>query len=255
MSIQQSNILKWSWTLWAYVVLSVSILTSDLVFCILGNAAQSLEGLQRRDSAQRRASALLPVKSNLLVISGGDGYEDFRLTNSSETVGRDDSTNHLLLWRVWAVRPLLPTELRLLRSASRWTAHSHSPGPAQTPLTSCSPTCPLLPHLVSLCIDVSDIEGKKRVASNQVFFCCCYCCCCCLFCFSLCFGCSSVGWVCFFYLSFCSSWCTKWILLCSWCSPTRWAPFCVGPLQTFTQEQEEDTAHIYKRERWTESMS
>uniref|UniRef100_A0AAZ3QM40 DH domain-containing protein n=1 Tax=Oncorhynchus tshawytscha TaxID=74940 RepID=A0AAZ3QM40_ONCTS len=58
-------------------------------------------GNHRRDSSHRRASALLPVKTNQLVISGGDGYEDFRLTNSSsETVGRDDSTNHLLLWRV-----------------------------------------------------------------------------------------------------------------------------------------------------------
>ncbi|KAL0973470.1 hypothetical protein UPYG_G00204350 [Umbra pygmaea] len=57
-------------------------------------------GLQRRDSSFRRASALLPAKTSQLVISGGDGYEDFRLTNSSETVGRDDSTNHLLLWRV-----------------------------------------------------------------------------------------------------------------------------------------------------------
>uniref|UniRef100_A0A8D3B9V6 Rho guanine nucleotide exchange factor (GEF) 17 n=1 Tax=Scophthalmus maximus TaxID=52904 RepID=A0A8D3B9V6_SCOMX len=47
-----------------------------------------------------RASAHIPPKTNHLVISGGDGYEDFRLTNSSETVGRDDSTNHLLLWRV-----------------------------------------------------------------------------------------------------------------------------------------------------------
>ncbi|XP_039986455.1 rho guanine nucleotide exchange factor 17-like [Xiphias gladius] len=56
--------------------------------------------LQRRDSARRRASAHIPLKTNHLVISGGDGYEDFRLTNSSETVGRDDSTNHLLLWRV-----------------------------------------------------------------------------------------------------------------------------------------------------------
>ncbi|KAK6296452.1 hypothetical protein J4Q44_G00325940 [Coregonus suidteri] len=70
-----------------------------------GNPAQSgvdggNGGLQRRDSAHRRASTLLPVKTNQLVISGGDGYEDFRLTNSSETVGRDDSTNHLLLWRV-----------------------------------------------------------------------------------------------------------------------------------------------------------
>ncbi|XP_064158672.1 rho guanine nucleotide exchange factor 17-like [Anguilla rostrata] len=63
-----------------------------------GEAASS--GLQKRDSARRRTSTILPVKSNLLVISGGDGYEDFRLTNSSETVGRDDSTNHLLLWRV-----------------------------------------------------------------------------------------------------------------------------------------------------------
>uniref|UniRef100_A0A3P8TH41 Rho guanine nucleotide exchange factor (GEF) 17 n=1 Tax=Amphiprion percula TaxID=161767 RepID=A0A3P8TH41_AMPPE len=59
-----------------------------------------LDGLQRRDSARRRASAHIPPKTNHLVISGGDGYEDFRLTNSSETVGRDDSTNHLLLWRV-----------------------------------------------------------------------------------------------------------------------------------------------------------
>ncbi|KAM9318661.1 rho guanine nucleotide exchange factor 17 [Pholidichthys leucotaenia] len=56
--------------------------------------------LQRRDSARRRASAHIPPKTNHLIISGGDGYEDFRLTNSSETVGRDDSTNHLLLWRV-----------------------------------------------------------------------------------------------------------------------------------------------------------
>lgn len=88
-----------------------SCLTCDLsLFRVQGNAVQSSEGggsssggsggLQRRDSAHRRASTLLPTKNNLLVISGGDGYEDFRLTNSSETVGRDDSTNHLLLWRV-----------------------------------------------------------------------------------------------------------------------------------------------------------
>ncbi|XP_015244804.1 PREDICTED: rho guanine nucleotide exchange factor 17 [Cyprinodon variegatus] len=56
--------------------------------------------LQRRDSTHRRASTHIPAKTNHLVISGGDGYEDFRLTSSSETVGRDDSTNHLLLWRV-----------------------------------------------------------------------------------------------------------------------------------------------------------
>ncbi|XP_077467401.1 rho guanine nucleotide exchange factor 17 isoform X2 [Stigmatopora argus] len=56
--------------------------------------------LQRRDSARRRASGHLALKTNQLVISGGDGYEDFRLNNSSETIGRDDSTNHLLLWRI-----------------------------------------------------------------------------------------------------------------------------------------------------------
>eukprot|EP00794_Sanderia_malayensis_P007578 gene7578-8417_t len=35
-----------------------------------------------------------------LVISGGDGYEDFRTNANSESVGREDSTNHLLIWRV-----------------------------------------------------------------------------------------------------------------------------------------------------------
>ncbi|XP_042315875.1 rho guanine nucleotide exchange factor 17 [Sceloporus undulatus] len=57
--------------------------------------AEKSNDLEKRDSLRHR-----PSKSKMLVISGGDGYEDFRLTNSSETVGRDDSTNHLLLWRV-----------------------------------------------------------------------------------------------------------------------------------------------------------
>uniref|UniRef100_A0A4Y0BH68 DH domain-containing protein n=1 Tax=Anopheles funestus TaxID=62324 RepID=A0A4Y0BH68_ANOFN len=40
---------------------------------------------------------------DLLVISGGDGYEDFRSAGNntmSEVAGREDSTNHLLLWKV-----------------------------------------------------------------------------------------------------------------------------------------------------------
>ncbi|XP_029373016.1 rho guanine nucleotide exchange factor 17 [Echeneis naucrates] len=70
-------------------------------YCLCNQSGSTVDGnLQRRDSARRRASAHIPPKTNHLVISGGDGYEDFRLTNSSETVGRDDSTNHLLLWRV-----------------------------------------------------------------------------------------------------------------------------------------------------------
>ncbi|XP_069747893.1 rho guanine nucleotide exchange factor 17-like [Narcine bancroftii] len=66
----------------------------------LSASGDRLVGSQKRDSARRRSSAIIPLKTTMLVISGGDGYEDFRLTNSSETVGRDDSTNHLLLWRV-----------------------------------------------------------------------------------------------------------------------------------------------------------
>jgi Rho guanine nucleotide exchange factor 17 len=38
----------------------------------------------------------------VLVISGGDGFEDFR-TNGTNTMnegaGREDSTNHLLMWQ------------------------------------------------------------------------------------------------------------------------------------------------------------
>lgn len=37
---------------------------------------------------------------DVLIISGGDGYEDFRASSTSESAGRDDSTNHLLVWRV-----------------------------------------------------------------------------------------------------------------------------------------------------------
>uniref|UniRef100_A0A8C3MCH5 Uncharacterized protein n=1 Tax=Geospiza parvula TaxID=87175 RepID=A0A8C3MCH5_GEOPR len=61
--------------------------------------AEKASEAEKRDPARPRAPALALSKPKMLVISGGDGYEDFRLTSSSETVGRDDSTNHLLLWR------------------------------------------------------------------------------------------------------------------------------------------------------------
>lgn len=39
--------------------------------------------------------------SGLLIISGGDGFEDFRNSGAaSDGAGREDSTNHLLLWQV-----------------------------------------------------------------------------------------------------------------------------------------------------------
>jgi hypothetical protein len=40
--------------------------------------------------------------SHVLIISGGDGFEDFRSTGTNtmnEIAGREDSTNHLLLWQ------------------------------------------------------------------------------------------------------------------------------------------------------------
>lgn len=63
---------------------------------------EKLPSLDHRDSPRRRGPT--SARPKMLVISGGDGSEDFRLSSggggSSETVGRDDSTNHLLLWRV-----------------------------------------------------------------------------------------------------------------------------------------------------------
>jgi len=41
--------------------------------------------------------------NNTLIISGGDGYEDFRNSGAnslSEIAGREDSTNHLLIWQI-----------------------------------------------------------------------------------------------------------------------------------------------------------
>lgn len=41
--------------------------------------------------------------SSYYVISGGDGYEDFLKDDTnpvSEVAGREDSTNHLLVWEV-----------------------------------------------------------------------------------------------------------------------------------------------------------
>lgn len=41
---------------------------------------------------------IITFVSRMLVISGGDGYEDFRNNVANESVGRDDSINYLLIW-------------------------------------------------------------------------------------------------------------------------------------------------------------
>lgn len=58
-------------------------------------------------TSSTRSQATSAVKntdgSNLLIISGGDGFEDFRVSGTntmSDIAGREDSTNHLLLWQV-----------------------------------------------------------------------------------------------------------------------------------------------------------
>jgi hypothetical protein len=61
-------------------------------------------GLPRRPSWLQRSDSLtthtLTLATKMLVISGGDGYEDFRSSGNAETAGKDDSVNHLLLWQV-----------------------------------------------------------------------------------------------------------------------------------------------------------
>ncbi|XP_061184176.1 rho guanine nucleotide exchange factor 17-like [Saccostrea echinata] len=56
----------------------------------------ALHGIHRRSSM----AATTTLASRMLVISGGDGYEDFRNNAANESAGRDDSTNHLLIWQV-----------------------------------------------------------------------------------------------------------------------------------------------------------
>ena len=55
----------------------------------------SLKDMHRKSSIN-----VLPYSLGFLVISGGDGFEDFSGNASNEEVtGKEDSTNHLLLWQ------------------------------------------------------------------------------------------------------------------------------------------------------------
>lgn len=57
---------------------------------------------RRSTNAEKLQKQAEPTQNNkeTLIISGGDGYEDFRSSTMTEDAGREDSTNHLLLWRV-----------------------------------------------------------------------------------------------------------------------------------------------------------
>lgn len=60
--------------------------------------APSPQDINKRRSSVATMTAALATR--MLVISGGDGYEDFRTNVVNEAAGKDDSTNHLLLWQV-----------------------------------------------------------------------------------------------------------------------------------------------------------
>ncbi|XP_063896814.1 rho guanine nucleotide exchange factor 17 isoform X5 [Helicoverpa armigera] len=57
---------------------------------------------RRSTNAEKLQKQAEPTQNNkeTLIISGGDGHEDFRSSSTTEDAGREDSTNHLLLWRV-----------------------------------------------------------------------------------------------------------------------------------------------------------
>jgi len=65
--------------------------SSDQVYH--SNLKQSKRFLKSRKAVSSQSS-------KVTVISGGDGHEVFTNLKQNEAVGRDDSTNHLLLWQV-----------------------------------------------------------------------------------------------------------------------------------------------------------
>lgn len=59
----------------------------------------SLTGISKGHTGHVRFLTYVETSSQqIMVVSGGDGFEDYSM--SDETTGRDDSTNHLLIWRV-----------------------------------------------------------------------------------------------------------------------------------------------------------
>ncbi|XP_039265153.1 uncharacterized protein LOC120340841 [Styela clava] len=85
--------------------------TGHVRFLASAELADKEQNSLSRGNSRRTSSAgnkrRLSSSSNLtnqsrnvsIIISGGDGYEDFRMNSTSESAGRDDSTNHLLVWR------------------------------------------------------------------------------------------------------------------------------------------------------------
>jgi Rho guanine nucleotide exchange factor 17 len=61
-----------------------------------------LTSVEIDENASPKRSSTTNDSNYVLIISGGDGYEDFRTTGTNtmnEVAGREDSTNHLLMWQ------------------------------------------------------------------------------------------------------------------------------------------------------------
>lgn len=63
------------------------------------SSSQSANRSPRRAQLNIEKANLSFPSENIFIISGGDGYEDFKST-ANESAGREDSTNHLLIWKV-----------------------------------------------------------------------------------------------------------------------------------------------------------
>uniref|UniRef100_A0A1L8DLE6 Putative guanine nucleotide exchange factor n=1 Tax=Nyssomyia neivai TaxID=330878 RepID=A0A1L8DLE6_9DIPT len=64
---------------------------------------ETTEGSRSNSNSRKGTQTKHKKESSILLISGGDGCEDFRNSNinsMNDIAGREDSTNHLLLWKV-----------------------------------------------------------------------------------------------------------------------------------------------------------
>lgn len=66
------------------------------------NVASLQQGKVRPPRPRLLEPTLGPLSLQVYVISGGDGFEDFQDMSNDEgddNTGRDDSTNHILIWQ------------------------------------------------------------------------------------------------------------------------------------------------------------
>lgn len=63
-----------------------------------GTSGTAISAPSQDSTCSNSGTASTSARVRTLVISGGDGYENFACNGSNE--GRDDSTNHLLLWNL-----------------------------------------------------------------------------------------------------------------------------------------------------------